>query len=611
LALVVGLGVLALQPWPTSRAWAASENPNLHAGFDAAERGQVDALFAELKAKCVDVDHRWGKHTLLIHAATRKGPGFPLVIERLVAAGANLEATNPNGWTALTYAIFYGHEEAVRTLTRLGAKVNTRDPAGLTPLMVAVVYQRAPIARLLLKAGADARLKSPAGDTAARLATLFGDPALAGELERAARRTPLPTVRPRRSAKQPWPGCRNMPRPRPGPAGKPAEEPWRVELRDPARYGVDREIVEALLSCNRRALYAVLDRRCGHVDTLTRTIHPLTVLAGRLPFTRACHDLLVELVKDGADFRRRAGDTTPLMQLAERNAWETVHALLRAGADPNQEHRDKSTALFWAAQANATAAVRELLAAGASPAHQDRKGLTAADDAERADHLSLATMLRIAAKRPARPRLPGRTRATRALPAECQKRLQAEAEAEARRRAAAQEQERRRETAERLARAGAEAAEQARRREQARAKDAPARGSQPDLDPEFVRRRREEEARLKGLEAKEQERKRAEKQACADLKVSLANVRVTTHVRRTGGYESSSYDLQVNVENPSDITLRIDLGYREEGGCGSGKKDGVVVPSRRGLRWYQVGGVSCQNPYEKAFRFSVESCRRD
>ena len=54
------------------------------------------------------------------------------LVSALLAGGADLEAHDPEGHTALTRAAWKGHVEIVRKLLAAGAKPDTRGPDGRT-----------------------------------------------------------------------------------------------------------------------------------------------------------------------------------------------------------------------------------------------------------------------------------------------------------------------------------------------------------------------------------------------------------------------------------------------------------------------------------------------
>jgi len=93
----------------------------------------------------------------------------------MVAAGADVDALDRFGQSALMLAAQRGHLEAVRVLVRAGADLDRTAKFGLSALMLAVVNHHEPIATALAAAGADLRLAGSgapgfAGRTAAQLA---------------------------------------------------------------------------------------------------------------------------------------------------------------------------------------------------------------------------------------------------------------------------------------------------------------------------------------------------------------------------------------------------------------------------------------------------------
>lgn len=86
--------------------------------------------------------------------------------ERLVKSGVSVNATDDDGVTALSWAVFYCRTDVVRKLIELGADVNHANQAGFTPLMYTATTlrghklrgtqeQRNEIAGILIEHGAD------------------------------------------------------------------------------------------------------------------------------------------------------------------------------------------------------------------------------------------------------------------------------------------------------------------------------------------------------------------------------------------------------------------------------------------------------------------------
>ena len=88
-------------------------------------------------------------------AATRHGQLD--IVQRLLKMGAEINATNKIGDTALYLASERGHLYVVKVLCELGANVNTANLGGWTPLMMASALAHLEIMQVLLDYGADYR----------------------------------------------------------------------------------------------------------------------------------------------------------------------------------------------------------------------------------------------------------------------------------------------------------------------------------------------------------------------------------------------------------------------------------------------------------------------
>lgn len=95
------------------------------------------------------------------------------MVRALLKAGAEVDASNAGGFTALVGAAFRGHAEVAKVLLEAGGSVGARYGDGSTPLHAAAIGCRAEMVRLLLAAGASVnaqdRLKmTPLHDAASR-----------------------------------------------------------------------------------------------------------------------------------------------------------------------------------------------------------------------------------------------------------------------------------------------------------------------------------------------------------------------------------------------------------------------------------------------------------
>eukprot|EP00054_Salpingoeca_dolichothecata_P026409 m.188650 g.188650 ORF g.188650 m.188650 type:complete len:281 (+) comp25649_c0_seq2:354-1196(+) len=81
--------------------------------------------------------------------------GASAVVNVLLTHGADLEATNLHGWTALTAASRKGHTSIVQVLLQAGAKIAHQDKTFYTPLMHASVKGQVETLQVLLNSGAD------------------------------------------------------------------------------------------------------------------------------------------------------------------------------------------------------------------------------------------------------------------------------------------------------------------------------------------------------------------------------------------------------------------------------------------------------------------------
>lgn len=80
--------------------------------------------------------------------------GDRAAVSAMIAKGADVNARNNYGWTALSHAALIGNTELVKLLLAHGADVNAHDQSGWTPLMRAAMKGHAAVVKVLLQHGA-------------------------------------------------------------------------------------------------------------------------------------------------------------------------------------------------------------------------------------------------------------------------------------------------------------------------------------------------------------------------------------------------------------------------------------------------------------------------
>ena len=81
----------------------------------------------------------------------------------LLDGGADVNALDEHGQTALMNAAHRGDADLVQILIQRGAKLNNTAKYRLTALMLAVINNHAEVVRLLVNAGADKEIKGSKG----------------------------------------------------------------------------------------------------------------------------------------------------------------------------------------------------------------------------------------------------------------------------------------------------------------------------------------------------------------------------------------------------------------------------------------------------------------
>ena len=99
-------------------------------------------------------------HIRLIELIEAIEKGDIEAVKQHLAAGADVNAKDIDGWTPLRKAAWHGRKEIVELLIDNGADVNPQDVNGWTPLHQAARNGHKEIAELLIAKGADVNAKN-------------------------------------------------------------------------------------------------------------------------------------------------------------------------------------------------------------------------------------------------------------------------------------------------------------------------------------------------------------------------------------------------------------------------------------------------------------------
>jgi ankyrin repeat protein len=222
-------------------------------------------------------------------------------VRMLLAEGADVNAAQPDGMTALHWAAFHDDLQLVQTLVTAGGRVTVRTRYDVTPLSLACTNGSTAIVELLLEKGADPNSTLPGGETALMTASRTG------------RLGPVKALLSR------------------GADVNARERKGQTALMWAAAEG-HLEVVSALLEAGANRDERL---RSGFTPLFFAAREGRTVVVRRLLEAGADVNQTLE-PQSGSGPNSRKG-ASPLLMALENGHFETAQALLEAGANPNDK----------------------------------------------------------------------------------------------------------------------------------------------------------------------------------------------------------------------------------------------------------------------------------
>jgi ankyrin repeat protein len=227
-------------------------------------------------------------------------------VSALLKSGADVNAAQADGTTALHWATYHDDAEMVASLVKAGANVKAVNRFGMTPLVEACINGDAAVVKLLLEAGADANTTMKGGETVLMLAARSGNLGAVNAL--LAGKANLNTRERLGQTALMWA----------------AAEGHTAVVRALIESGADLNVT---LDSGFTAFFFAV--REGHLDTVR------ALLAAGIDVNRIMQRPQGGPVRARGGAGARVQPTTPLLLAVQNGHFELAIALVDAGADPN------------------------------------------------------------------------------------------------------------------------------------------------------------------------------------------------------------------------------------------------------------------------------------
>jgi ankyrin repeat protein len=266
------------------------------------------------------------------------------IIKLLTGYGADVNACDNQGAGALMWAAYKGNETAVKFLIEAGAAKDARDMEGHTPLMAACFNSHAGAVRALLEAGCDFKTADHAGNGVLAYAKNSGCEDIAamitGQIDATA------------------------------PAGDKKKAVGDFIFDTLADCGVTDafELIKAAVTANKKAVRKIIESADSADASCSRFIKACA--AGNYDLARKMIDIKIDI-----NARDRRGYSA-LIWAVDKRRDRITDLLLENGADADLSDSYGYTPLIWAIERNDLCCVKKLTGHKADIDRADNKGIT-------------------------------------------------------------------------------------------------------------------------------------------------------------------------------------------------------------------------------------------